>query len=79
MTAPLGTTNEGDCGRVLHVGQDTLYLTQERRTLPALAVRLDNKVYYGKTAPVSGGVKPMNTDTTNQLRLRLDGVEYSIY
>ncbi len=74
--APIGSSFAGACGKVMHVGEDVLYLTSERQTLPALAAKIDGTVYYAKTTP---GAKPMNGTTTKSLRTKIDGIEYSIH
>lgn len=79
LVSPVGTTISDNCGKILHVGEDVLYLTQTKQTHPALAVKVDGKIYYAKTAPISSGVKPMNENTTHSLHTVVEGVEYSIY
>lgn len=76
LVSPEGTTSAGGCGKIMHVGDDVLYLTSERQTLPALAVKIDGTVYYART---TRGAKPMNGTTSKSLRTKIDGVEYSIH
>ncbi len=75
VSAP-GSKNAGYCGIMLHMDDDVMYLTSVKQTSPALAVRIDGDIYYGR---ISGGVKAMNEDTSHQLRVRIDGQEYSIH
>ncbi len=79
LVSPVGTTVADNCGKIMRVGEDMLYLTQTQQTHPALAVKMDGKIYYAKTTPISMGVKPMNINTTHSLRTMIDGVEYSIH
>ena len=75
LVSPRGTTSVGGCGKIMHIGEDVLYLTSEQQTTPALAVKLEGKVYYAKMTP---GAKAINEATNTSLRTRVDGVEYSI-
>ncbi len=79
VMSPEGTSGANGCGKILHVGDNIIYLTTVQETTPALAVRLENEVYYARTTPVSEGAKPMNKDTTESLRVKIDGIEYSIH
>lgn len=79
LVSPAGTTNAEDCGVIMRVGEDMLYLTQRMPELPALAVKIDGTVFYAKTTPVSKGEKPMNINTEHSLRMKIDGIEYSIH
>lgn len=79
LVAPAGTSDVGGCGKIMRIDNDVLYLTQNRQTTPALAVRLDGVVYYAKTTPVSQGVIRMNENATGSLRTNIDGIEYSIH
>ena len=76
LVSPKGTATAGGCGKILHVGDDIIYLTQEKQTAPALAVRINGSVFYAKT---SSGAKPMHENTHKVLRLKINGVEYSIH
>lgn len=79
LVAPIGAKTSGECGRIMHMGDDIIYLTREKRTTPALAVQIGNDVYYAKMAPVNDGVKPMNKNTTNSFKTELHDIEYYIY
>jgi hypothetical protein len=79
LVSPQGTTSAGTCGKIMYVDNTKLYLTKEKQTTPALAVKIDGVVYYAKTTPVSGGAKPMSNTTTKSLRTKIDGIEYSIH
>ncbi|MCQ2562512.1 MAG: hypothetical protein MJ158_02780 [Alphaproteobacteria bacterium] len=79
LVTPMGMATIEQCGKILHVGDNIICLTSVQETTPALAVKIDDKVYYAKTTPISVGIKPMNENTTESLRLKLDGVEYSIH
>ena len=46
----------GDCGRILHVGSNQLFLRSNRQTSPSLNLKIDNTVFYADMYPVDGGV-----------------------
>ncbi len=75
LVSPTGTISSDNCGKKMLVGKDVLYLTQKQQTTPALAVKIDGKVYYAKTTPLSQIEQPAG----HFLRTRIDGVEYSIH
>ena len=79
LVSPAGTANAEDCGIIMRVGEDMMYLTRRMPELPAMAVKVDGKVFYAKTTPVSQGEKPMNINTEHSLRMKIDGIEYSIH
>ena len=76
LVSPEGTISAGGCGKIMRVGEDVLYLTSEKQTTPALAVKLEGKVYYAKMTP---GDVAVSAESTQSLRTRVDGVEYSIH
>lgn len=71
-----GSVVADDCGIILQLDSDVLYLTKAKYTTPALAVKVDDVTYYAKT---SLGNKAMNSSTTHQLKVKVDGVEYSVH
>ncbi len=53
-----GADSAGDCGRVLHVGNYSIWLHSEKRTSPSLSVKYDNNILYGDMSPGRiGGVR----------------------
>jgi len=67
--APAGSSDITDCGRLLRFGQHKLYLTQQKRTSPSLALKYGDNVFYGC----------MTTDTRGHLRIKYNNTVYSIY
>ena len=66
LFAPAGMPNASQCGRILHVGEDTVYLHQNRQTERTLNVDTDDdgiSDFFGNmtTTPVS-----MNINTQSQ-------------
>jgi hypothetical protein len=74
-----GSAQQTDCGKKLHVGNDVMYLTGTKQSTPALAVRADTNVYYGKMSPVSDGVKLMNDKASKSLRIRVNDIDYYVH
>ena len=65
-----GADEAADCGRVLHFGNDTLYLRSVKKTDHALHVGINGTVFYGN----------MGTDLTKgRLRIKLGDTTYSVY
>ena len=75
LVSPTGTISADNCGKIMLVGENVLYLTQVQQTTPALAVKVDGKTYYAKTTPISQIEQP----SEHFLRTKIDGVEYSIH
>ena len=49
-----GANEAGDCGRILHIGEDTLYLRADRKTEHTLNFKIGDKVYYANIKHVNG-------------------------
>ena len=65
-----GADEAADCGRVLHFGNDTLYLRSVKKTDHALRVGINGTVFYGN----------MGTDLSKgSLRIKLGDTTYSVY
>ena len=85
LFAPVGARSENDCGRILHVGDNILYLHKDKRTEHSLVVNVEGVNYYADATPISEGIKTMDgRDATEQdvgkvLRINIDGAEYSVH
>lgn len=64
-----GADSAGDCGRVLHVGNYSIWLHTDKRTTPSLNLKLDNHILYGDMSPGLMG----------SIRIQYDGTEYSLH
>lgn len=54
-----------DCGRILHAGDNQIYLRSEARTSPALNVKVGDTTFYGAlSTSLSGALKVKNGSTT---------------
>ncbi len=65
----LGADEPGDCGHVLRIGANKLYLRSDKKTSPSLNLNYNGTIYYGNAT----------TDQRNGLKLNSGGVTYSIY
>ena len=74
--APRGMSSADQCGRILHVGENVVYLRNVKKTTPSLNVRVDGYTFYGNmtTADV-----PMNANTTAHMKVQFNNETYSIY
>ena len=79
MNSLPGASTVGECGKILHVGEDVMYLTSEKQTAPAFAVMMNNKTYYAKMSPAENGKKPMNKNTTRSMKVLYNNHEYYVY
>ena len=64
-----GADEEGDCGRILHVGNNKIYLRSEKKTTPSLNVKIGNLTLYGN----------MSTSVDAPLKITSGSTTYSVY
>ena len=64
-----GADESGDCGRVLNVGDEKIYLRSTKKTTPSLNISINGDVFYGN----------MSTATRGALRINSGGTTYSVY
>lgn len=76
LYSPAGSSSVAQCGRILHVGDNVVYLRSVKQTIPSLNVQIGNDIFYGNmtTADV-----PMNSGTAQKLKARFNDTTYSIY
>ena len=74
-TAPLTTIGYGyganeadDCGRILHAGNNTIYLRSEKRSSPSLRVKVGDQIFYGA----------LSTSLQGALKVKKDNTQYSV-
>ena len=65
-----------DCGRVLNIEGNKLYLRSGKKTDLALNVNIDGTTYYGN---MSTDDMFMSDGVEHSLKINLNGVEYSVY
>ena len=61
--------------RILHVGDNTIKLSQTKTTTPALHVRVGDEVWYGNMTRCP---MPMNENTDKKLRVRYNDTDYYV-
>ena len=66
----------GDCGRVLHVGENQLYLRSDRKTDRTLNVKIGNNTYY---ANMSTANLNMSNDVNKSFKVKVGNTIYSVY
>ena len=64
-----GADEAGDCGRVLNIGDEKIYLRSTKKTTPSLNISINGDVFYGN----------MSTATKGSLRINSGGTTYSVY
>lgn len=80
LKAPEGAKLPEDCGHILHIDRDKLYLHSDKSTHPSLAVRIDNQDWYANTTPVSEGKKPISTEPNSRtMHIKVKGKEYTVH
>lgn len=61
--------------RILHIGENTIKLSQTKTTNPALHVRVEDEIWYGK---MSRCFIPMNENTDKKLKIKHNDIEYYV-
>ena len=79
LYSPTGMWESAQCGRILHIGDNVMYLRSVKQTIPSLNIDIDNDGtpdYFGNmtTADVV-----MNRDTERKLKISFGGQTYSVY
>ena len=76
MYAPVGMSSATQCGHILHIGNEVVYLHSVKKTSPSLHAKLGNDIFYGNmtTADVV-----MHAGSTRKLKMKYNGVVYSVY
>lgn len=69
-----GADEAGDCGIVMHVGDEAMYLRSEQKTWPSLNVLRDGKVYYANMS-----VTDMSLSYGSDRKLRVSAGDMSYW
>lgn len=67
--SPTGAEGVAACGRLLHIGDSTLYLRSGKKTTPSLNILIDGKQFYGN----------LSTSITSQFKIKSGSTTYSLY
>jgi hypothetical protein len=71
-----GADEAGDCGRILHVDGQKLYLRSAEKTDVSLHVKIGDTVFFGNMVV---GTKNMSAGATKTLKIKHNGQTYSVY
>ena len=71
-----GADEAADCGKVLNISGNKLYLRSDKKTDIALNMKIDGTTYYGN---MTTDDKNMTFDVDKKLKINVDGLVYSIY
>ena len=74
--SPEGMHELSSCGRILHIGDNVVYLRSVKKTTPSLNVQIGNNIFYGN---MTVGNVSMTDGTDRQLKLQYGGQTYSVY
>ena len=76
LHTPAGMWESDQCGRILHIGENVIYMRSTRKTIPSFNIRVGNDIFYGNmtTADV-----PMSATATQKLKVKLGDTIYSVY
>jgi len=80
LKSPVGAKLLADCGHILRIGGDRLYLHSDKNTHPSLVVQIDGQPWYADMTPVSAGKKTISTDAGSKtMHMTVDGVDYTVH
>lgn len=79
LKSPAGSQKAADCGYILHVGDDKLYLHADKNTSPSLVVEVEGQKWYGDATPVANGKKTISDDTNKTMHMEYKGTEYTVH
>jgi hypothetical protein len=72
LTTPggdLGADEAGDCGKILHFGNDMVYLRSVKKTSPSLNMSIGGAIFYGN----------MDESSKGSLRVSYGGKTYAVF
>ena len=76
LYSPAGMWESAQCGHILHVGENVVYLRASPRTTQSLGFQFDDGVFYANMTTMS---VPMNVGTELQLKVGNSETSWSIY
>lgn len=71
-----GADEADDCGRILHVGENHVYLRSGEKTNPSLHVKIGSTVFYGN---MSTTMTNMSDGINHKLKMKYNNATYSVY
>lgn len=79
LFAPTGMWEVAQCGRILHVGDEVVYLRATKKTLHAVHVDVNNDGIADFFGNMTTADVPMHAGTTRKLKVQFGGQTYSVY
>ena len=79
LYAPAGMWEPEQCGRILHVGENVLYLRANKKTTHAVHFDVDGDGVADYFANMTTADVPMHAGTTRKLKVQFAGQTYSVY
>ena len=71
-----GANEVADCGRILHVGANHVYLRSVKKTTPSLNVKIGDTVFYGNMSTTATN---MSDGISQKLKMKYGNATYSVY
>ena len=79
LYSPAGMSSADQCGRILHIGDNVVYLRSVKKTTPSLNVDIDNDGIADFFGNMTISDVVMNSDTDKKLKIQFGGQTYSVY
>ena len=77
LYAPTGMWESAQCGHILHIGENVLYLRSTKKTTHALHFAVGGNEFFFANATTAD--VPMHAGTNRRLKIKFNDVVYSIY
>ena len=77
--SPAGMSSIDQCGRILHIGDNVVYLRSVKKTTPSLNIDIDNDGIADFFGNMTTNDVVMNSGTERKLKLQYGGQTYSVY
>ncbi|MCQ2582036.1 MAG: hypothetical protein MJ170_03585, partial [Alphaproteobacteria bacterium] len=74
-----GADEEGDCGKIYHVGNGKIYLRSKRKTVPSLNFDLNNDGEADLYGNMSSSPHKMSTGTEDSLKIKIGATTYYVH
>jgi len=74
--SPTGMSSVAQCGRILHVGDNVVYLRSVKQTIPSLNIKVGDDIFYGN---MTTNDVVMHNGATRKLKIRFNDAIYSVY
>ena len=76
LYAPIGMSNANQCGHILYIGEEVVYLHSIKKTSPALHVKIGNNIFYGN---MTTSDVVMHSGNEYKLKVKMGETIYSVY